>query len=231
MQRLLFGAPAPPTPTSIDLRCCDVADLLTEVRGASLVFADPPWDLYHQKPGKAHPEENAYQCLTLREIKAHLTAAADSAAAGSRLVFWYTWPLEPEIVAADVPGKPWAYKTGGSWCKVDAHGPGYHWAGNDEPVRIYTKKGTPYRDTSIPLRSGFSSKPEGHSAKPVGWQADMIRRWTRPGDLVLDLYAGSGSVAIACVDTGRRYVGAEIDPTRHAAALGRLADHVSRGAR
>jgi hypothetical protein len=33
-----------------------------------------------------------------------------------------------------------------------------------------------------------------------------------PGDLVLDLYAGLGSVPVACALEGRRYAGAEIDP-------------------
>ena len=45
-----------------------------------------------------------------------------------------------------------------------------------------------------------------------------LERWTAPGDTVLDLFAGLGSVAVACLHTGRRYVGAEIDPDRFEAA-------------
>ena len=62
----------------------------------------------------------------------------------------------------------------------------------------------------------------------VGWQAEMIRRWCPPGDLVLDLYAGMGSVARATLRAGegRRYVGAEIDEGRHRAALGLIAQRV-----
>ena len=51
-----------------------------------------------------------------------------------------------------------------------------------------------------------------------GW----LRRWTDPGDLVLDLYAGLGSVAVACALEGRRYIGAEIDPERHRRAVLRV---------
>jgi DNA modification methylase len=54
----------------------------------------------------------------------------------------------------------------------------------------------------------------------------MIARWTKPGDLVLDLFAGEGGVARACYDLGRRCVAAEIWPERHARAVGLLAHHV-----
>ena len=45
----------------------------------------------------------------------------------------------------------------------------------------------------------------------------------KPGDLVLDLFAGMAPVARACARTGRRYVGAEIDPERYRQAVNRLA--------
>jgi hypothetical protein len=40
---------------------------------------------------------------------------------------------------------------------------------------------------------------------------------------VVDLYAGLAPSARACLIEGRRYLGAEIDPARHAEALARLA--------
>lgn len=49
--------------------------------------------------------------------------------------------------------------------------------------------------------------------KPV-----VVMRWsieqagTKPGDLILDPYAGSGTTGVACVRTGRRFIGIEIDP-------------------
>jgi site-specific DNA-methyltransferase (adenine-specific) len=46
--------------------------------------------------------------------------------------------------------------------------------------------------------------------KPVGLMRWIVEQWTEPGDLVLDPYMGSGPVAQACAETGRRYVGVEI---------------------
>lgn len=56
---------------------------------------------------------------------------------------------------------------------------------------------------------------------------EWIRAWTDPGDLVVDVFAGLAPLARACYAEGRRYVGAEIDPERHALALVRLARYVS----
>lgn len=38
----------------------------------------------------------------------------------------------------------------------------------------------------------------------------ILEKWTEPGDLVLDPYMGSGPIAQACKEKGRRYIGIEI---------------------
>lgn len=62
--------------------------------------------------------------------------------------------------------------------------------------------------------------------KPVALMAWIIGKWTNPGDLVLDPYMGSGPVARACKDMGRRYVGIEIERSYCDAAVRRLAQDV-----
>lgn len=47
--------------------------------------------------------------------------------------------------------------------------------------------------------------------KPVELFAYLIRSYTNPGDLVLDACMGSGTTAVACIQTGRDYVGFELD--------------------
>ena len=49
--------------------------------------------------------------------------------------------------------------------------------------------------------------------KPVALAEHFLRLHTRPGDLVLDPFAGSGSTGVACARLGRRFIGIESDPT------------------
>lgn len=47
--------------------------------------------------------------------------------------------------------------------------------------------------------------------KPLALLARMIRIWTRPEDLVLDCFLGTGTTAVACEALGRKWVGIEKD--------------------
>jgi DNA modification methylase len=51
----------------------------------------------------------------------------------------------------------------------------------------------------------------------------LIEHLTEPGDLVVDPTAGSGTVLAAARATGRRWLGAELDPETAALARARLA--------
>jgi hypothetical protein len=208
-------------PESIDLRLCSVQELIKGVRGARLICADPPW-LYSENPGGANPEmNNIYRGCKDADIVRHLSDSFDSALPDSRLACWYTWPKDAEWNAAGGAGKWGPRVTGGAWLKTGQVGVGYHWRGQTEPVAIFAR-GTVGRSNECIL-NGFQSVPGAHSEKPVEWLRSWVRAWTAPGDLVMDLYAGRAPLARACLAEGRRYVGAEIDPDRHAMALTALA--------
>jgi DNA modification methylase len=51
------------------------------------------------------------------------------------------------------------------------------------------------------------------TVKPTGMVADAIQDVTRRGDLVLDLFLGSGTTLMAAERTGRRFRGLDIDPS------------------
>ena len=59
--------------------------------------------------------------------------------------------------------------------------------------------------------------------KPVECLTPLIETFTRPRDIVLDPFAGSGSTCVAARQTGRRFYGIEMDPKYHDAAMQRLA--------
>lgn len=47
--------------------------------------------------------------------------------------------------------------------------------------------------------------------KPVVLLEYLIKTYTNPGEVVLDNCMGSGSTGVACVNTGRRFIGIEKD--------------------
>lgn len=59
--------------------------------------------------------------------------------------------------------------------------------------------------------------------KPVSLMRTFILAHTKPGDLVIDPFAGSGGTGVACMETGRRFVGVELDPGYAAIARLRIA--------
>jgi site-specific DNA-methyltransferase (adenine-specific) len=58
--------------------------------------------------------------------------------------------------------------------------------------------------------------------KPVPNLRELVECFCRPGGLVLDPFAGSGSSGVAALEAGRRFLGIEIDAECHAAAVARL---------
>jgi site-specific DNA-methyltransferase (adenine-specific) len=48
--------------------------------------------------------------------------------------------------------------------------------------------------------------------KPVALMEYLIKTYTNPGDTVLDFTMGSGTTGVACMNTGRNFIGIELDP-------------------
>jgi DNA modification methylase len=73
-----------------------------------------------------------------------------------------------------------------------------------------------------------SAKRVGHPAPfPVELPRRCIELFTYVGDTVLDPFMGAGQTGIACVRTGRHYVGSDVDPDYVALAERRIAEEVA----
>ena len=58
----------------------------------------------------------------------------------------------------------------------------------------------------------FNSDRGAHpTQKPVALLEYLIKTYSNPGELVLDNCMGSGSTGVACVNTGRNFIGIELD--------------------
>lgn len=67
-----------------------------------------------------------------------------------------------------------------------------------------------------------NTKSPHPTTKPLALMAKLVEHFTRPGDLVLDPYAGSATTGVACIQAGRRFLGWELSPEYHAIAARRL---------
>lgn len=85
--------------------------------------------------------------------------------------------------------------------------------------------------TNVWRMAAFNSgaaKTNGQKQHPTQkpWEviAKCIEDSTEPGAVVLDTFMGSGTTAVACIKTGRRFIGFELSEEYHAIAQQRIAD-------
>jgi site-specific DNA-methyltransferase (adenine-specific) len=78
----------------------------------------------------------------------------------------------------------------------------------DNETLVNTGKRYP-RDVITISNSNKNSKHT--TAKPVELLEYFIKTYSNPGDTILDNCMGSGSTGIACVNTGRNFIGIELD--------------------
>ena len=73
----------------------------------------------------------------------------------------------------------------------------------------------------------FKSEKGLHpTQKPVELFEYLIKTYTNDGETVLDNCMGSGTTAIACINTNRNYIGFELDEGYYKASIERIDNHV-----
>lgn len=193
--------------------CLELLDTL-DLSDVRLVLTDPPYG----------------RNVELRSTNKHLTILNDHAPnVGQTLL---DWAAERDLatVAFASPKQPWlgTWRQTLIWDKGPAVGMGdtrRTWKPSYELIQV--ARNTPLRgkrDGAVlryPISSHFMR--EHPCRKPVGMLRYLIEQLTDPGDLVFDPFAGIGSTGVACQESGRRFVGIELDPHYHqmaARALG-----------
>jgi DNA modification methylase len=103
-------------------------------------------------------------------------------------------------------------------------GIGWHYRRSYETVLVASKRGgkCKWYDTTkaveniirpgyLGIRKIIPQADQHPTEKPWKLAAHFIRLHTQPGDTVLDPFAGSGSTAVACIKTGRNFIGVELE--------------------
>ncbi len=78
---------------------------------------------------------------------------------------------------------------------------------------------TPFADIQDWVYSGNQFHPTEKSVEII---APLIRAFSKPGDIILDPFLGSGTTAVAAALSGRSYIGIELEQKYYDLALRRL---------
>ena len=77
------------------------------------------------------------------------------------------------------------------------------------PSTFNLPEGKKYKSNILKYRKDYDGYHP--TQKPVALLEDLIKTFSNEGDTVVDLTMGSGSTGVACKNTGRNFIGIELD--------------------
>lgn len=86
-----------------------------------------------------------------------------------------------------------------------------------------------YPKSILTISNAHNSGKIHPTQKPVALMEYLIRTYTNEGETVLDNCFGSGTTGVACIQTGRNFIGIEKDPEYFCIAQKRIADAQAQG--
>ncbi|MGZ6059614.1 MAG: DNA-methyltransferase [Myxococcaceae bacterium] len=207
-------------------------------RRPSLLLTDPPYCLLtrRRKGGDAR-EPRARRKIDqepihrFEDVRAYrrftaewLPAAARAVVEGGTLAIWTNFLGRAPILTVAAEAGFGVLAGEFVWAKLTTEG-----RGNERLARVY-EVALVLRRVPLPSQApGDAARPwavvagydeEGEAArwgshpnhKPFGVLEPLLRTWSGPGDLVLDCFAGSGSIPAAAVRLGRDVACIELEP-------------------
>ena len=90
---------------------------------------------------------------------------------------------------------------------------------DDGGIRTLTQKNPV---TVLEFGNANQRSKQHPTQKPVALMEYLIRTYTNEGETVLDFTMGSGTTGVACVNTGRQFIGIERDPDYFQIAQSRI---------
>lgn len=92
----------------------------------------------------------------------------------------------------------------------------------EKGVKLYGDYNTKRKYYITPINKADKEKYGHPTIKPVDIIENLIVNSSLENDIVLDPFLGSGTTAVACVNTNRHYIGYELDPKYYNIACKRL---------
>ena len=173
----------------------DCLDILPRLDAGSVdaVVTDPPYGISYASGWAARPKIANDDDTEARDLMLRLWD-------GPAIVFG-RW---------DQP-RPAATRCRLIWNKGDWPGMGdlsFPWGPSDEEVYVIGAGFTGRRSGTVITQNRITNGTHPNE-KPVGLLCDLIEK--TPGKRILDPFTGSGTTGVACIRTGRKFIGIEID--------------------
>ena len=196
-------------------------DVLPHLTGVDAVVTDPPYDVgFMGKRTKhtcaTHESSGGYvggdSRVGVEACRMAMTIAKRGVVfPGNRLLFEYDKP----------------YEFGCVYCPSGA-GLG-RWGFTVVHPMLFYGMGLPHTRQSPAGFSSFETVDdcEHPCPKPVGWMIWAINKCSIESQTILDPFTGSGTTGVACIRTGRRFIGIELEPKYCAIARERMERELS----
>ena len=215
---------------SVDMILCDLPYGTTQCRWDTVIPFDPLWEQYRRiiKPNGA---------IVLTESQPFTSALVMS----NPKMYRYNWIWKKSYTTGFMNANKMPLKSYEDICIFYKKLPVYNPQGvievnkrqfrkKDKETTIYNGMGlkngeydqkfTNYpRDIIVTTKKECTVHP---TQKPVALFEYLIKTYTNTGELVLDNCMGSGTTAIACMNTGRNFIGFEMDKGYYDIACDRI---------
>ena len=176
--------------------------------GAILLFAQMP---FAARLVSAEPKLFRYEWVWHKTMPTgHLNARRMPLRAHENILVFYKRP--PEYHPQMRPGKPYTSRSEHRTSNYNA-----------QVATVTENDGTRY-PIDVVTYSNNNRRSLHPTQKPVELLEYMIRTYTSEGDTVLDNCMGSGSTCVAAINTGRQYIGFEMDEGYFDIARRRIAE-------
>lgn len=216
--------------------CREIMPLLT---GIDSVISDPPFSArthagHDAVKGGGHTGNGT---KTIREVISYGAWSDEEVSAVCRMLPAHGWTC---IITDHVLARDWERRMREAGRYVFAPIPVI---ARGRSVRLTGDGPSSWTDWLIPARTkteikwgtlpgvyeGGKTTIEHKGGKPLNAMCRIVEDYSRPGDTVLDFCMGAGTTAIACLRTGRKFIGIEKDPQHFDTARQRIERELSQG--
>lgn len=216
--------------------CREIMPLLT---GIDSVISDPPFSArthagHDAVKGDGHTGNGT---KTVREVISYGAWSDEEVSAVCRMLPAHGWTC---IITDHVLARDWERRMKEAGRYVFAPIPVI---ARGRSVRLTGDGPSSWTDWLIPARTkaeikwgtlpgvyeGSKTTIEHKGGKPLNAMCRIVEDYSRPGDTVLDFCMGAGTTAIACLRTGRKFIGIEKDPQHFETARQRIERELEQG--